>query len=457
MKRITKKAIAILLVMVMAASVFVASAANPMERGFLPVRVIFEDAGAEVTWNNEDRSIHVIIEGINLVLLTGAPVAYVNDETVLLQYGVTLWENTAFINAQDLGTVNDALILALAGAPAERPVYEGFTDYPIIIGEGTDFPLDGILSIPDNAAAPVPAVVIVAGSGPNDMHGTIGGNTVYRDIAEFLAANGIAVIRHDKRTLTHGLRMAQELGGSATIWEESIEDAIFAADILRADPRIDADRIFILGHSLGGMIAPRIYANGGDFAGLILMAGTPRHILELTAEQIRASIYEQIALAEMAVEAGLVDAEYAAEALEAAGFDAMLADIDILEAIFESLADMSDDEAKELQVPISGLMAYYYKDMLSNFTDYVQDITVPILVMQGGRDFQVLADVDFVLMQEVLAGRDNVTFSLYEDLNHLFVPTTAGNFTEHAFEILFNPGRVYTQVLQDIVDWVFGL
>ena len=146
--------------------------------------------------------------------------------------------------------------------------HEGFTDYPIIIGEGTDFPLAGLLSMPNNAAGTVPAVVIVAGSGPHDMDASTVGSP-YRDIAEFLAANGIAVIRYDKRTFTHGERMVQELGGSMTVWEESVEDAILAAELLRADSRIDENRVYIIGHSLGGMLAPRIHVAGGDFAGLI--------------------------------------------------------------------------------------------------------------------------------------------------------------------------------------------
>jgi len=116
-----------------------------------------------------------------------------------------------------------------------------FTEYPIVIGEGTDWSLDGMLSMPDDWAVPVPAVVIVAGSGASDMDGRTGVSTPYRDIAAFLAANGIAVIRHDKRTYTHGLRMFEELGNSITAWEEAIEDAPLAAELLRNEPRIDPD------------------------------------------------------------------------------------------------------------------------------------------------------------------------------------------------------------------------
>jgi len=331
------------------------------------------------------------------------------------------------------------------GQAADGPIQrEGFVDYPIVIGEGTAFPLDGILSMPDDVTGPVPAVVIVHGSGANDMDGTMpgAGNTPYRDIAEFLAANGIAVIRYDKRTFTHGLQMMEELGGSFTVWEESIEDALLAAEMLRADPRIDADRTYLVGHSLGGILAPRIHTKGGDFAGLVLMGATPRPFLEVLIEQTRASI-------STAIEEGLVEEKDMAD---------MLVELDQLAELSDALADMPSDTAKETPVPMLGgsTMAYYFKDLMVHaFENYAQNITAPILVMQGGRDFQILADVDFALFQEIFAGQDNVTFRLYEDLNHSFIPTTAENFIEHA-ESIMEPGHVYTPALRDIVDWILG-
>ena len=327
------------------------------------------------------------------------------------------------------------------GTPSAQVQREGFTDYPITIGAGTDFPLNGILSMPDGAANPVPAVVIVAGSGPNDMDGNIAGNTPYRDIAEYLAANGIAVIRHDKRSFAHGEQMMQSLAGSETVWEESIEDALFAAALLRADPRVDEGRVFLLGHSLGGMLAPRIHEAGGDFAGLTLMGGTPRLLSELFIEQSRASIFT-------AIDEGYV---------EEADMEDMLEELEALEELFATIPGLSDEEARAMTIPMLGVSAYYFKDMAAHpFSDYVQGIAVPILVMQGGRDFQILAAVDYVMLQELFAGRDNATFRLYEDLNHLFVPSTAENFIEHAQSVM-TPGRVYTPALQDIVDWVLGL
>lgn len=107
----------------------------------------------------------------------------------------------------------------------------------IIIGKGTKYPLNGILSLPDNCTSMVPAVVLVHGSGPADMDESIGANKPFRDIAEALSAQGIAVLRVDKRTKIYGKQMLKESPGNVTVEGETIEDAILAAKLLKNDRR----------------------------------------------------------------------------------------------------------------------------------------------------------------------------------------------------------------------------
>jgi len=308
---------------------------------------------------------------------------------------------------------------------------EGFTDFPIIIGEGTDFPLDGILSIPNNVTDKIPAVVIVHGSGSHDMDGTLFANMPYRDIAEYLAANGIAVLRYDKRTFTHGAKME----GHWTVREEVIEDTLLATEILKAHPNIDERRVFIAGHSLGGMLAPRIHAEGGNYAGLILLAGSPRSLLEISREQIIALINDTM------------EGEEKENALTQ--FQEM-SDMQI-----RQLMDTPDDIAKNTLAPEwGGVSLYYLKDMHTNpSSDYIPNITAPFLVLQGSNDLQILAGIDFAMYQELLAGRSNATLKLYDGLNHLFMPSTIKSVTEIMDEYAIE-NKVDIQVLADIVGWI---
>ena len=116
----------------------------------------------------------------------------------------------------------------------------------IIVGKGTEYPLNGLLTLPDQPASPLPAVVMVHGSGPSNMDERVIKLTPFRDLAEGLAGRGVASIRYDKRTFAHGRKMAK---ACPTVEEETIEDALRAIALLKKDPRIDPPRIFLLGHT----------------------------------------------------------------------------------------------------------------------------------------------------------------------------------------------------------------
>ena len=341
--------------------------------------------------------------------------------------------NNAFSPKGDC-TREQSINMILRMYEAEIACCEGFTDYPVVIGEGTDFPLNGILSVPDDVTDKVPAVVLVHGSGPQDMDETIYMNKPFRDIAEYLASNGIAVLRYDKRTLIYGAEMVQALEGSLSVYEETVEDAVLAAELLKSDPRIDSDKVFILGHSLGGMLAARIHAEGGDFAGIISLAGSPRSLLDISYDQ------------QMAYINAMPDGDDKTIALS---------QMETYDALVEALMSLPDDAAKN--TPLSGgATVYYYKEMDSHpVSEYIKDITVPMLLLQGSNDCQVYAGTDFTMWQDLLEGRTNATFKLYEGLNHLFMTSTASNIVDclAEYEIV---NHVDAQVLADIAEWILA-
>ena len=301
----------------------------------------------------------------------------------------------------------------------------------IILGENTKYPLKGILTIPFEAKGPVPAVVFVHGSGSSNMDEKIGGLTPFKDLAEGLAGQGIASVRYDKRSFTHGLKMVTDKNLVITVKEETIEDAILATQLLKQDPRIDADNVFIVGHSMGGMLAPRIDAEGGDYKGLVIMAGSLRKLEDVLVAQ----------------------SEEAMESLGPIVKKIGASQIKKMTKLFEGLYDLSDEEAKKKKAG-GGTTLYYFKEMGENApANYLKDLDKPVLVMQGEKDFQVKADLDFVQYKEVLADKPNATFKLYENLNHAFVQYQYDNISKAKQEYK-KERHIPNQVITDIADWI---
>lgn len=317
---------------------------------------------------------------------------------------------------------------------------EVFTDFPIVIGEGTDFPLDGLLSIPYNVTGKIPAVVLVHDYGRRDMNETLNRNAPFLYMTHYLASHGIAVIRYHKRTWTHSEKMIEKFGGSYTVKEETIEDVILATEILKENPRIDENKIFILGYGLGGMLAPRIFTEeGGNYAGIISLAGPTRILFEV--------IYDR-------------QMSYIEAMPEGDEKRAMLAQMETYDEHVKDLMSISDEQAKNTpwSDDTSGISLYYYKEMNDHpVSEYAKDIKIPFLILQGDKDFQTYADKDFIIWQKLLAGRTNVTFKLYEGLNHRFIKSTSKNITEEDKLLVENYDELHqieTQVLMDITQWI---
>ena len=301
----------------------------------------------------------------------------------------------------------------------------------IIVGEGTPYPLNGCLTLPENTENPVPAVVFVHGSGSSNMDEKVGKLTPFRDLAYGLAAHGIASVRYDKRTFAHAFKLLRDKSLTVTVKEETIEDAILAAELLRKDPRIDPHKVFLIGHSMGGMLAPRIDAEGGNFRGLILLAGTPRRLEEVLVEQNNEALAGMKGLLRRLVEK----------------------QIGKLNHSFDGLYEMSDEEAKAKKMG-GGVTLYYFKEMGEPTVEsYLKSTEKHILVMQGERDFQVKADTDFRMYKEILADHPDATFILYENLNHAFVPSVYGSLLKAKQEYA-KEQHIGENVISDIARWI---
>lgn len=298
----------------------------------------------------------------------------------------------------------------------------------IVVGEGSEYPLNGLITLPDDVKKPVPAVVMVHGSGPSNMDERVKKLTPFKDLAEGLAAHGIASLRYDKRTFAHRRKLARAKG--LTVCEETIDDALLSIAMAKASACIDADRVFILGHSMGAMLAPRIDAEGADVAGLVLMAGTPYRLEDIVLRQLGQVNGGNFLLR------GIIGHERK-----------------VFSKKFDGLYTMSDDEAKKKKFA-GNISLYYFKEMgAKTASDYLLQSDKPVLIMQGEKDLQVLADDDYQEFQRLLVGRDNATFKLYPELNHAFVPALYNDILKASKE--FSVERhIGEEVVADIAAFV---
>ncbi|MFI7665229.1 serine aminopeptidase domain-containing protein [Nocardia sp. NPDC049526] len=311
-------------------------------------------------------------------------------------------------------------------APWQPPDYadpESFDEEQVSIGQAP-FVVRGTISLPRRPRS-CPAVVLLAGGGPFDRDMTTGSNRPLADIAWGLASHGIAVLRFDKVTHTH----AGAVAGleSFTVTDEYVPYAVAAVHALCAHPAVDADRVFVLGHSMGGKIAPRVAAAEPSVAGLIVMAGdaSPMHWAAVRVTRYLATLEpDGGAAAQTAIEAIVRQAQLVDSALT------------------------GSTPASELPL---GLSASYWLDL----RDYdpvaaAAALGKPMFILQGGRDYQVTVDDDLSLWRTGLADRAEVTIRVYDADDHLFFPGVGPSTPAD-----YAPAQhVDPQVIFDIVSWL---
>ncbi len=281
----------------------------------------------------------------------------------------------------------------------------------------TNGALPATLAVP-NGNGPFRAVVLVHGSGPQDRNETIGRNRPFLDVARGLAAQGIAVLRYEKRTRVR----PHDFSGDFTVDDEITDDAVAAVALLARTPAIDAKHIYVMGHSQGGMLAPRIATRSGQVAGVVLWSAPARSLLDLMPEQHRHlfGLDGTISPEEQAV-------------------------LDRLDTQIAAARGTADVPASTLPL---GLPAHYWRTLEQ--IDPVADakgLQQPVLVLHGGRDFQVI-DTDWTLWSRALSG--TATLQRYDTLNHLGIAGDGpGSLAEYQ-----QAGHVSTALIDDVARWI---
>lgn len=282
-----------------------------------------------------------------------------------------------------------------------------------------DVPLPGTPTLPGTLSLPKQGarvgVVLLSGAGPFDRDGTSGPNKPLKDLAWGLATKGIAVLRFDKSTANRPEAMTEP---GYTMTSEYVPPAIVAVRALKEH----VDQVFLVGHSMGGKVAPKIAAEEPLVSGVVMMAGDTQPMQHAAVRVMRylAQITPEV------VPPGTIEL-----------FERQAAVVDI---------DLSAD-TPSTELPF-GLPASFWLDLRTyEPVATAAKLDVPILVLQGGRDYQVTVADDLPAWR---AGLPDATIKVLDADNHFFFPGT-GPSTMADYQL---PGHVDPAVVTTITTWL---
>ena len=337
-----------------------------------------------------------------------------------------------------------------------------YTEQDIAIEHPAGHRLAGTLTLPSSAALArdgrFPAVVLVTGSGPQNRDEELLGHRPFAVIADALARAGVAVLRCDDR----GVGASTGLFAGATSLDFA-SDADIASEWLKRQPSIDADRVGIVGHSEGAMIAPIVamWQNAGDapvhpLAFTVLLA-PPAESGAATLTRQTARMYEVAALPADKVKAATDAHRAVMRAIEQFQAADLLKPL-VVELVRSQLrlADTTPPDDAAMAAIVDGAMKQLTDPWMVEFIRFdpravLATIEVPTLAMCGRKDVQVVADANLTALAEI-AERTGapVTIRRYEGLNHLFQKAVTGLPDEYmAIETTFDP-----TALAEMVAWV---
>ncbi len=315
--------------------------------------------------------------------------------------------NSIIVVAMQRGEISSVLFKL----PATAAPYSDRTKFDSDDVKVGAYELPGTLTIP-KGKGPFPAVVLIQGSGPNDRDETVGANHPFADIADGLSSRGIITLRYDKRTYAIRNLDPQKI----TVDDEVVQDGVAAVRMLQARRDVAQNRIFVIGHSLGAMLAPEIAQKASPVAGIVMLAPSGRKLPQVMVEQARA-------LAQ--------DSPMQLDELE------------------RDANQLSTHKMPTTQTFFGAPASYYYDLDARDEVAIARTLDLPILILHGSRDYHAIAD-DVRDWQSGLKGDPKVQLQTLPSLNHLFMaspdkPTPADYFA---------PGHVDAAVIGTIASFI---
>ncbi|MHA7966411.1 alpha/beta hydrolase family protein [Paenibacillus sp. CAU 1782] len=296
---------------------------------------------------------------------------------------------------------------------------QAYTEKEVMVGEGR-WALPGTLTLP-TGEGPHPVVVLVHGSGPNDRDEWLGALKPFSDLAAGLASQGIAVLRYEKRSLEYSAQLS--LLPNLTMKEEALDDALTAVKQMSNTEGIDPEQIYVLGHSQGGFMMPRLVEADEDkqIAGTVLMSAPGGSFFDLMEKQF----------------SYLVDLNQMPP--------------QSLEFYKGQFAILKDPNFSTANPPKEYSLGYWFMDLRGyEPAEMAKDQTGKMLILQGGRDYQVMPE-QLDIWKDNLKDRNDVTYRLYPKLNHFYTEGEGAMSTPNEY---LKPGNIPFEVINDIGNWV---
>ena len=330
------------------------------------------------------------------------------------------WEIMAieFVPAEK-EALRDGSDMLVGGKATAEPDYE---ESAVTVGQAP-YALEGVLTMPKEASeeSPVPVCVFVHDFGAYDHDLTMGQTTFFKDLADALGEMGVASLRYDSRAYAYPDAQAE------TVYDEAIEDALAACQLLKDNPLVDQERIVLVGLGFGGMIAPRIVSQSeGSFKAMIILGSTPKTLIEWyrdTQPEAYAALSEETQ--------------------------------ETVEKMIKKVSNVSEEEARALT--LFGRNGYYFwEDLHYNAVDLIKELKVPTYIGQGRRDPIVSEDEGRIAYADAIG--DNMTFmsfKAFRGLNHILMNDLTVN--ENGLPEYAVATHIDTQAGRTLAQWVLNL
>lgn len=376
----------------------------------------------------------------------------IHDPIRGMTYVAELNDQNEFIGTFSQGMISLPLKLTRVKTGLKNPIrpQEPQKPYPYI-SEKVAFKnteagitLAGTLTLP-NGKGKFPAVILISGSGPQNRNGEIFGHKPFLVLSDYLTRNGIAVLRYDDRGV--GKSEGKELAVTSTS-ADLVSDVQAAVSYLLKRKEIDKNKIGLIGHSEGGMIAPMMAAKSKDIAFLVLLAGPgiPGDELLLLQNTLIAKAH------------GVPETKLEKVAKIKTDIFQMVINITNTDSLKTALThyykkNVSGMSEKQIQMAVNEMSSPWVQYFLQYDPSIaLQKTKAPVLALNGGNDLQVPAKQNLEGIEKALkqGGNTQVTTKLLPGLNHLFQESETGLPSEYGeIEQTFSP-----EAMKLILNWI---